>query len=123
MIKKTKLVKSHYIVQLLKIYQEEDTLHYIYEHIPYSFEKYIQKKYSGGNKQIAEMNSKLFLKKIGYELAMLISYLIDMKIEIDISLNNVGLTEDEKIKVFMNYRCKMGHKTEVSLILYYNSRK
>ena len=63
------------------------------------------------------------MKKISYELALLISYLIDMRIEIDLSVNTVGLTEDEKLKVFMNYRCKMGHKTEVSLIIYYNSRK
>jgi len=57
------------------------------------------------------MSSKLFLKKITYEIAMLISYLIDMKIEIDISIDNMGLTHDEKLKVFMNHRCKMGHKT------------
>ena len=69
------------------------------------------------------MGGKLFLKKITYEVAMLISYLIDMKIEIDISVANMGLTHDEKLKVFMSHRCKMGHKTEISLIAYYNSRK
>ena len=30
MIKKTKLVKSNYIVKLHKIYQEDNSLHYIY---------------------------------------------------------------------------------------------
>ena len=52
MIKKSKLVKSNYIIPLLKIYQEELTLHYIYEHVPHSFAKIIEKRYRSGNQQI-----------------------------------------------------------------------
>lgn len=40
------------------------------------------------------MSSKLFLKKITYELAILISYLIDHRIEIDLAIDNLGLTSD-----------------------------
>ena len=57
------------------------------------------------------MSTKLFLKKMSYELALLISYLVELRLEIDLSVGNIGLTEGEKVKVFMNYRCKMGHKT------------
>jgi hypothetical protein len=69
------------------------------------------------------MSAKLFLKKISYELTLLISYLAHMKIEVDLSVDNLGLTEDEKLKLYMNARCKMGHKTELSLIAYYGHCK
>ena len=111
MLKKTKLVRSDYIIKLQKIYQEDLTLHYIYEHVPHSFERYIQKHFRSGSAEIIEMSAKLFLKKMSYELALLISYLVELRIEIDLSIDNIGLTGSEKVKVFMNYRCKMGHKT------------
>ncbi len=69
------------------------------------------------------MSSKLFLKKMNYELAVLISYLINMKIEINLSVENIGFSQDEKMKVFMNAKCKMGNKNQLSLISLYNQRK
>lgn len=42
---------------------------------------------------------------------MLISYLVRMKIEVELTIDNVGFTKDEKIKLFMNSKCKMGRKT------------
>lgn len=36
----------------------------------------------------------MFIKKISCELTMLISYLANMKIEIDISVENIGVTYD-----------------------------
>jgi hypothetical protein len=123
MIKKGRLINSPYIIKLLKLYQDDISLHYVYEHVPNSFSKYIQKNYSSGSRKIVEMSTKLFFKKISYEIAMLISTLIEMKIEIDLSMDTIGLTDDEKVKVFMSAKCRMGHKTELSLIAHYNSRK
>ncbi len=98
-------------------------MYYVFEYVPYSFQNYINKFYKSGKQQIVEMSSKLFLKKITNELTVLISYLISMRIEIDLSLSLLGLTKDEKVKLFMGPRCKMGHKTELTLIPYYNTRK
>jgi hypothetical protein len=54
---------------------------------------------------------------------MLISYLVRMKIEVELTMENIGFTKDEKLKLFMNSRCKMGRKTELTLIAFYNQCK
>jgi hypothetical protein len=111
-------VNSPYLINMVKIYQEELTLHYVYEHVPHSLLGYI-KKCGRDN----ETNAKLILKRVSYELMMLISYLVNMKIDVDLSPHNLGFTFDGKLKIFMHARCKMGHKTEVSLLAYYNNCK
>lgn len=40
------------------------------------------------------MSSKLLLKKISYELTLLISYLAKIKIEVELAYHNLGLTQD-----------------------------
>ena len=69
------------------------------------------------------MNAKLFYKKMSYELTLLISGLVDMKVEVELTVDNIGITDDEKLKIFMSSRCRIGHKTEVSLISYYGHCK
>lgn len=110
MLAKSKIIDCPYLIKLLKVYQEDFSLHYLYEHVPYSLSTLIRKNYKKGSPEIVEMSSKLFLKKMNYELAVLISYLINMKIEIDLSVENIGFSQDEKMKVFMNSKCKMGNK-------------
>jgi len=67
--------------------------------------------------------AKLLLKKISFDLTSLISYLANLKVEIDLCIENLGMTEDEKLKLYMNTKCRMGHKTEVSLVAYYSHCK
>lgn len=81
---KIKIVNSPYLVKLLKIYQEELNLHYIYEHVPYSLQNYIKKNFPPGKQEVIAGSGKLFLKKISEGLMMLISYLINMRIEVDL---------------------------------------
>jgi len=69
------------------------------------------------------MSAKLFLKKISYDLTIVINYLVQAKIELELSLRNLGLSEDEKLKVFMHSRCRIGHKTELSLVALYAPAK
>lgn len=57
------------------------------------------------------MSAKLFVKKISRELTMMISELARLKIELEVTEDTIGITEDEKIKVFMGPKCRMGHKT------------
>lgn len=40
------------------------------------------------------MTKNLLLKKISFELTMLMSYLSKMKIEADFSVQNIGITND-----------------------------
>lgn len=103
---------------MVKIYQEELTLHYVYEHVPYSLAAYVQKCGTS-----SPANAKLALKRVSYELMMLISFLVNMKIEVELAPHNLGFTYDGKLKLFMHARCKMGHKTEVGLLANYNSCK
>lgn len=69
------------------------------------------------------MSTKLFLKKLNYELTLLISDLASLKIELDLTPDTLAITEDEKFKVFMAPRCRMGHKSEVALLALYNNKK
>lgn len=112
MVKKSHILKgSPFLIGLRKIYQNQLSLHYNYEYVPYSLANFIRVRFKRTKRELLEMSGKLFLKKISYELTMLISYLARSKIELDLSIRNLGLTEDEKLKVFMSSRCRMGHKT------------
>jgi len=80
MLKKNDAITNAYIIKLLAVYQENLHLHYVYEYVPYTLTSYILMKYKTENKEIWEMTKKLFIKKITYELTILISYLAKMKI-------------------------------------------
>lgn len=123
MVKKRELLSSIYLIKLVKIYQEDLSLLYIYEYVPYSISKYIQTHYKSDKNEIIDMSAKLFLKKLNYELTLLISELASLKIELELSADTLAITEDEKLKVFMAPRCRMGHKPEISLLALYNSKK
>ncbi len=84
---------------------------YTYEHVPYSLGKYIKNHYNSDSIEVIDMSAKLFVKKISRELTMMISELARLKIELEVTEDTIGITEDEKIKVFMGPKCRMGHKT------------
>ena len=42
---KAKLLDSAYLIRLLKVYQQDLNLHYLYEFVPYSLKGYISKTY------------------------------------------------------------------------------
>jgi len=80
MLKKNDVITNPYIIKLLTVYQENLHLHYVYEYIPYTLTSYILMKYNTEKKEVWEMTRKLFIKKMTYELTILISYLAKMKI-------------------------------------------
>lgn len=123
MLKKRELLQSGYLIKLMKIYQEDLKLLYVYEHVPYSLPHYIQTHYRSDRNDIIDMSAKLFLKKLNYELTLLISELASLRIELELSTDTLAITEDEKLKVFMAPRCRMGHKAEIALLALYNSKK
>lgn len=51
---------------MVKIYQQDLSLHFIYEHVPYSLSRYIKKAISETKAEGQQLNSKLFLKKVSY---------------------------------------------------------
>jgi hypothetical protein len=57
------------------------------------------------------MTKNLLTKKLVYELTMLISYLGKMRIEAELNLKNLGINEEEKLKLYVSPRSKMGIKT------------
>ena len=42
---KAKILDSAYLVRLLKVYQDDLTLHYLYEFVPYSLRGHISRTY------------------------------------------------------------------------------
>jgi hypothetical protein len=66
MQKKNKLINSPYLIRMVKIYQQDLSLHFIYEHVPYSLSRYIKKAISETKAEGQQLNSKLFLKKVSY---------------------------------------------------------
>ena len=77
---KNKLLDNAYLVKLLKIYQEDQNLHYIYEYVPFSFRNYLQFCYLNAKPEQLGTKAILLVKKLSSELMMLISYLVWMKI-------------------------------------------
>lgn len=66
----------------------------MYEFVPHSIESYLRnKKYIQAN-DIWKMTKSLLVKKMAYELTMLISYLAKMKIETELSLDTIGISQD-----------------------------
>ena len=57
------------------------------------------------------MTKNLLSKKLNFELTMLISYLGKMKIETELSMQHLGMSEDEKLKLYVSPRSKMGIKS------------
>ena len=66
MQKKVKLSDSNFIIKLIKIYQSELSLHYVYEYVPYSLTGFIDKYYINKGKEILGLNSNNFMKKISF---------------------------------------------------------
>lgn len=89
MVKKSKLLESNYLIRLLNIYQEDLALHFIYEYVPYSLSNFIPRKL-----QANPNCGRAILKKISFELTVMISFLAGMRIELDLSVQNLGVTED-----------------------------
>lgn len=82
------------MIRLQTVYQSDMKLHYVYEYVPFSIASFIKMKHSSQNKDIWEMTKKLTTKKVGYELTMLIGYLTKMKIEVDLSPQNLGINKE-----------------------------
>lgn len=69
------------------------------------------------------MASKLLLKKVTYELTVLMSYLANMRIDTELSLLTLGVTPTEKLKLYLSPRSKMGIRSELFLISHYTQAK
>jgi hypothetical protein len=69
------------------------------------------------------MTSKLLLKKVTYELTVLMSYLAKMRIETELSPLTLGVTHAEKLKLYLSPRSKMGIRSELFLISHYGQAK
>jgi len=63
-----------------KIYQDQLSLHFSYEYVPYSLANFVRVRFQRTKRELIDMSGRLFLKKISYELTMLISYLARSKI-------------------------------------------
>jgi hypothetical protein len=46
-----------------------------------------------------------------------------MRIEAEISLQNIGITHDEKLKIYLSPRTRMGIRTELFLLSQYRQAK
>jgi len=68
------------------------------------------------------MTKKLFTKKVAFELTLLTSYLGKMKIEAELAIQHMGI-KDEKLKLYVSPKSKMGIKQEIQLIIVYNQNK
>ena len=59
----------------------------------HSIDSYLRSKHEGQSKDIWAMTKKLVVKKLAYELTMLISYLGKMRIDVDLSIKNLGISQ------------------------------
>ena len=117
------MVVNQSIIRMTCIVEQEKSLVYYYEFVEFSIGSYLKGKHDGQSKDIWAMTKKLILKKLAYELTMLISYLGKMKIEVDLCMNNLGISRDEKLKLYIGPRSKMGIKSEIQLFVVYNQAK
>jgi hypothetical protein len=62
--------------------------------VPYTLTSFLQMKLTTQTKDVWEMTKNLFLKKLTYELTMLIAYLAKMKIEVDLTPHNLGINQE-----------------------------
>jgi hypothetical protein len=69
------------------------------------------------------MTRTLLIKKVTYELTVLMSYLAKMRIETELSMLTLGISHNEKVKLYLNPRSKMGIKSELFLISQYGQAK
>ena len=80
MIKKSEMVTNPSIIRLTGIAEQGLTLSYVYEFVPHSVESYLRSKRQIQPNDIWKMTKSLLVKKMAYELTMLISYLAKMRI-------------------------------------------
>jgi hypothetical protein len=91
--------------------------------VAHSIGSYVRSRFGAESEEIREMASKLLLKKVTYELTVLMSYLAKMRIETELSLQTLGVTPAEKLKLYLNPRSKMGIRSELFLISNYTQAK
>jgi hypothetical protein len=80
MLRKQEMITNSAIIHLLSITVDGNTLVYEWEYVPYSISSYIRSKFATENHDIWEMTKKLMLKKVTYEITVLMSYLAKMRI-------------------------------------------
>ncbi len=69
------------------------------------------------------MTKKLLTKKINFELTLIINYLTKMKIDTELAFHHLGISREEKVKLYVSPKSKMGIKQELTLLLGYNHAK
>lgn len=123
MLRKQEMLSSPSLIRLLGVRTEGQSLVYEWEHVPHSIGSYVRLRFGAENAEIREMASKLLLKKVTYELTVLMSYLAKMRIETELSPLTLGVTSSEKLKLYLNPRSKMGIRSELFLISHYGQAK
>lgn len=78
-------IQSNFIIKLLKIYEEDLCLHYIYEYVPYSLSTYIKNKLEKDEyDQFKDMTAKLLFKKITNDINAITAELSKLRIEAEL---------------------------------------
>jgi len=121
MLKKREIITSHNIIKLLKVYQAETSLRYVYEYVPFSLKNCISQQCK--QEEGLQANKTLFMKKLSCELTMLISEMARLRVDMELSTETIGLTEEERVKIYMPARCRMGNKSEIALLSLYRMKK
>lgn len=78
---------------------------------------------SQANEEVAERAYKLFVKRVQHDLTYLLSCLVNLRIEVDLKIESIGVGEEDRIKLFMGSNYKIGTKSDVALIQYYANCK
>jgi hypothetical protein len=123
MLRKQEMLGSNALIQLLGVRTEGLSLVYEWEHVAHSIGSYVRERFGSESAEIREMASKFLLKKVTYELTVLMSYLAKMRIETELSPLTLGVTPAEKLKLYLSPRSKMGIRSELFLISHYTQAK
>lgn len=94
MLRKREMISNLAIISLLSISEKGMSLIYEWQYVPHSISSYVRSKYNAENGGIWEMTRKLLVKKVTYELTMLMSYLAKMRIETELSMQTLGISHD-----------------------------
>lgn len=101
------MLNSPHVVKLLGVSREGFTLKYSYEYIPHSLLTYVRSKWSVHQNNWPQKKAQV-LKKMGYEITMLVGFLARMRVETNLTAHSLGVTEAEKIKIFLGPKARMG---------------
>jgi DNA-binding transcriptional regulator GbsR (MarR family) len=102
------MITNPAIIGLLSVLKKGMSLLYEWQYVPHSISSYVRSKFNTANSDIWQMTRTLLVKKVTYELTILMSYLAKMKIETELSMHTLGISYDEKLKLYLNPRSKMG---------------